>query len=200
MLELGVLWAEWPAPLGSLSAPGWLDLLTGAEAEVALPPPDALVRREVRGLLRQGGFSPSGRNKPCSEWIAGVASKGDFPRISPAVDACNAACLHGGLPISTVDADRLVGALRVDVAPVGSEYVFNRSGQVLRLAGLLCLFDQEGPCANAVKDAQRTKTDEGTVRTLSLVWGTRALPGKTEEIVGWYRGVMERLGAEVALG
>ena len=57
-------------------------------------------------------------------------------------------------------------------------YVSLASGQTIDLAGLLCLFDTEGPCGNAVKDAQRTKTTAETRRTLSLIWGTVALPGR----------------------
>ena len=65
--------------------------------------------------------------------------------------------------------------LRVGIAPAGSSYVFNASGQTIDLAGLLCLFDADGPCANAVKDAQRTKTHAETRATLNLVWGASAL-------------------------
>jgi hypothetical protein len=61
----------------------------------------------------------------------------------------------------------------------------------------VCLFDADGPCANAVKDAQRTKTTAGTRRTLSVVWGTRALPGRTERAVAWYRELLESAGARV---
>ena len=42
-------------------------------------------------------------------------------------------------------------------------------GQEIRIDGLVCLFDAEGPCANAVKDSQRTKTSDATTRTLSAV-------------------------------
>lgn len=196
-LALTALEARWPVPLGELAVPGWLDALTSLDAAVELAPPDDRTRKHVRDLLRVGGFKPAGRSKPCSEWIRGAAARGAFPRISAPVDACNAACLHTGLPVSSVDADLLQGELRVGVAPPGSDYVFNASGQVIRLGGLLCLFDAAGPCANAVKDAQRTKTHAGTVRTLSLVWGTVDLPERTRDGVAWYRRVMERLGAEV---
>ena len=43
--------------------------------------------------------------------------------------------------------------------------------------------------------AQRTKTDGTTTRTLSVVWGTRDLPGRTEHAVAWYREILESLGA-----
>ncbi|MBL4688543.1 MAG: hypothetical protein JKY37_28395, partial [Nannocystaceae bacterium] len=66
-----------------------------------------------------------------------------------------------------------------------------------RLTGLLCLHDADGPCANAVKDSQRTKTHDGTTRTLSVVWGTNALPGATVAALAWYRELHERAGAVV---
>ena len=84
------------------------------------------------------------------------------------------------------------------IAPAGapaSRYVFNASGQEIDLGGLICLFDADGPCANAVKDAQRTKTSAATTRTLSVVWGTRALPGRATEAATWYRRLLGEVGA-----
>ena len=115
----------------------------------------------------------------------------------PAVDATNLAALHGAIPVSTVDADRVEGALRIGIAPAGSSYVFNASGQTIDLSGLLCLFDANGPCANSVKDAQRSKTDAASTRTLTVVWGTSALPGRTEAVALWQIELFERLGARV---
>ena len=66
----------------------------------------------------------------------------------------------------------------------------------IRVDGLLCLFDVEGPCANGVKDSHRTKTQDTTTRTLSIVWGTNALEGRTRATVDWYRSLLERAGAE----
>jgi DNA/RNA-binding domain of Phe-tRNA-synthetase-like protein len=106
--------------------------------------------------------------------------------------------LHSGLPISVVDLDLARPPLRIGVAPAGARYVFNASGQEIDLAGLLCLFDAEGPCANAVKDAQRTKTHAGTLRTLSVLWGTTTLPGRAAEAASWYRALLAEAGAETA--
>ena len=196
LLDLATLEVRWPAALGALSVPPWLDALPAAPT--ALPPlPEGHAER-VRALLRHGGFKPAGRNKPCSEYIRNARAEGRFPRIDPVVDLTNLAVLHGGLPVSTVDLDRTVPPLRVGVADPGTSYVFNASGQVIDVGGLLCLHDADGACANAVKDAQRTKTTAATVRTLTLVWGTVELPGRAEEVVAWLREASVRLGGTPA--
>ncbi len=155
---------------------------------------DDAVREAVRNLLRHGGFKPTGRSKPASEYLIKAVAERRLAPINFAVDACNLVSLYSGLPISVVDLDRTQPPLRVGLAPAGAAYVFNASGQTIDVAGLLCLFDAEGPCANAVKDAQRTKTGPETRRTLSLIWGTVALPGRTEQALAWYRELLERQG------
>ena len=69
-------------------------------------------------------------------------------------------------------------------------------GQEIDCSGLLCLFDAEGPCANAVKDSQRTKTHPGTRATLSVVWGVKGWEQHLERTVAWYRELLERAGAQ----
>ena len=101
------------------------------------------------------------------------------------------------LPISVVDLDRARGPFRLAVPAPGSEYVFNLSGQAIGLDGLLCLMDASGPCGNAVKDAQRTKTGEGTRRTLSVLWGSTVLAGRAEEAAAWYHRLLQAHGASV---
>lgn len=135
------------------------------------------VRQAVRKLLRHGGYRPTGRGKPASEYLVRAVGEAKLGAINPLVDALNATSLHAGLPISVVDLARTAGDLRVDLAEQGASYVFNATGQEIDLGGLLCLFDAEGPCANAVKDSQRTKTSGETTRALGVVWGTNAAPG-----------------------
>src|SRR5206468_5314923 len=108
---------------------------------------------------------------------------------------CNVVSLHSGLPISVVDLDRAHPPFRVGVAAPGSSFIFNASGQAIDLGGLLCLFDADGPCGNAVKDAQRTKTGADTRRTLSLVWGSVDLPDRAARTETWYRTLLEQAGA-----
>ncbi len=194
LLDLCAFVTTFPRPLGEMpSSPELLALLT-LDAPAPLHSDDN-VREAVRKLLRHGGFKPAGRSKPASEYLIKVASDNALSSINLAVDACNVVSLHSGLPISVVDLDRTRAPLRVGIAAVGASYVFNASGQSIDLSGLLCLFDAEGPCANAVKDAQRTKTTAETLRTLSLIWGTKALVGRAAEAETWYRSLLEQHGA-----
>jgi DNA/RNA-binding domain of Phe-tRNA-synthetase-like protein len=194
LLELGAFVTRYPAPLGELPAPDVLRafLTTGAAAPLSS---DDAVRAAVRDVLRAFGYKPTGRGKPASEYLLRAASDGTLGSINLAVDTCNAVSLHSGLPISVVDLDRALAPLRVAVAQAGATYVFNAAGQVIDVAGLPCLFDADGPCANAVKDAQRTKTSATTTSTLSLVWGARALAGRTAATVDWYRALVTSVGA-----
>lgn len=194
LLEAAAFTTTFPRPLGECATPEsvtrWMRAAEGAPFTS-----DDEVRKVVRDLLRHGGYKPTGRGKPASEYLLGVAADGPLPAINLVVDACNAVSLHSGLPISVVDLDRARGAFAVRIAEAGTSYVFNASGQTIDVSGLLCLCDEDGPCANAVKDAQRTKTNAETRRTLSIVWGTRALPGRAAAAAEWYRALLEGAGA-----
>jgi DNA/RNA-binding domain of Phe-tRNA-synthetase-like protein len=185
---------ELQAPLGELASPDWLLALHSANAPAPVARTEEL-RGAVRDLLRHGGYKPTGRGKPSSEYLLRTATAGELPRINLAVDACNAVSLHSGLPISVVDLARTREPLRIAIAGTGVEYVFNASGQTIDVEGLLCLFDADGACANAVKDAQRTKTSPQTRATLSIVWGVRGFEAHTRAAAAWYRELLERAGA-----
>jgi DNA/RNA-binding domain of Phe-tRNA-synthetase-like protein len=194
LLDLRAFVTRFPRPLGELPAPAELKALLALDAPAPLRSDDG-VREVVRQLLRHGGFKPTGRSKPAAEYLLRAVADGRLDSINVAVDACNVVSLHSGLPISVVDLDKARPPLRVGLAPPGASYVFNASGQSMDLGGLLCLFDAEGPCANAVKDAQRTKTGAETRATLSLIWGTVALPGRAAQAETWYRALLEQQGA-----
>lgn len=195
LLDLRAFTTTFPRPLADLPSPDWL--LAGLALEHAAPmQSDDRVRAAVRDLLRHGGiFKPTGRSKPASEFLIKAATDGHLGTINAAVDACNVASLHSGLPISVVDLERAAPPFRVALPPERTAYVFNASGQSIDIGGLLSLWDAEGPCAGPVKDSQRTKTHPGTTRTLSLVWGTTALPGRAEQTTTWYRELLHALGA-----
>jgi DNA/RNA-binding domain of Phe-tRNA-synthetase-like protein len=194
LLELGAFVTRFPSPLATLPASDEVRALFARDAPAPLAADDA-VRAAVRDVLRRFGYKPTGRGKPASEYLVRAVGEGALAAINLAVDACNAVSLHSGLPVSVIDLLRMRPPLRVAVAPADASYVFNAAGQVIDVAGLPCLFDADGACANAVKDAQRTKTDGATSATLSLVWGARALAGRTERALGWYRELLARAGA-----
>ena len=195
LLDLAVLAAVFPAPLAQTESPAWLTELLQPTATAPFSPGDEL-RRAVRDMLRHGGFKPTGRSKPASEYLLKAAAAG-LPTINAAVDAANATSLHSGLPISVVDLDRATEPLRVAVAATDARYAFNTAGQEIDVGGLLCLHDAAGPCANAVKDAQRTKTGADTRRILCLIWGTRFDPPRTAAAQAWLRDLLLRAGAAV---
>lgn len=194
LLDLCAFITTLPRPLGELASPP--ALLAGLALDHADAPlrSDDGVRAAVRDLLRHGGFKPTGRSKPASEYLIKAATDG-MTTINVVVDACNVASLHSGLPISVVDLDLVRAPLSVEVAPAGAQYVFNRSGQTIDIGGLLSLCDADGPCAGPVKDSQRSKTNDATIRTLSVVWGSVALPGRAAQTAAWYRDLLHSVGA-----
>jgi DNA/RNA-binding domain of Phe-tRNA-synthetase-like protein len=196
LLALQAFVTQLPDELGALTSPGAVVELLSEGASAPVVSSDA-IRRSVRDLLRHDGFKPTGRNKPASEYLIKAAQEGLLTPINLAVDVCNAVSLHSGLPISVVDLDRVEPPLRVGVAPAGAAYVFNRSGQVIELQGLLCLFDAEGPCGNAVKDSQRTKTCEQTGRTLTLIWAPHEFSDHANQARSWYEALLRSSGCGV---
>lgn len=185
-----------PRPLGEFETDLDLLALLKPGAHAPLQADDAL-RASVRAFLRLGGFKPSGRSKPASEYLVRACNEGVLGTINLAVDICNVVSLHSGLPISVVDFDLARPPFRVEVCATKTSYVFNPSGQELDLGGLICLHDAEGPCGSPVKDSQRTKTHSGTLRTYSVVWGSPDLTEHTERAFAWYCELLRARGATI---
>ena len=162
-----------------------------------LPAPDDATRAAIRDVLRLRGFKPTGRSKPSSEYLLRAQRDGGIRSINLAVDAGNAISLHSGLPISVVDLDKLTPPLAIHSAAMGEAYVFNPTGQVIDLGGLPCLYDRAGACANAVKDAQRTKTSGETRATLTVIWSSEELQARTEQALQLYRTLLRDAGASL---
>jgi DNA/RNA-binding domain of Phe-tRNA-synthetase-like protein len=197
LLRAAAFVTTFAAPLGETPSPA--AALEALRLDVPAPiQRDEAVRTAVRDLLRHGGYKPTGRGKPASEYLVRAAGEGTLGTINAAVDACNAVSLHSGFPISVVDLDRARVPFRIAVAPAGASYVFNASGQEIDLGGLLCLFDADGPCANAVRDAQRTKTRGETRATLSVIWGCAGHEERLHAAERWYRELLESAGATTA--
>lgn len=187
---------RFPRTLAELPAPSWLTELLRLDAPAPISR-DERLRLAVRDMLRHWGHKPAGRGKPASEYLVRAVTQGALGSINAAVDVCNAVSLHSGLPIALVDLDRALPPFRVRPGNPGENYIFNATGQEIDLKGLICLCDSEGPCANPVKDAQRTKTGPETTRTLTSIWGVSGFEAKLDAAVGWYHHLLDRLGAEV---
>lgn len=195
LLDARVFLAKFPEPLGEIATPARIREGLSLTAPAPLSADDT-VRGHIRDLLRHGGYKPTGRGKPSSEYLLRAVGEGALGAINVVVDGCNVVSLHSGLPISIIDLDRATKPLRIGIAPMGTKYIFNASGQEIDVGGLLCLFDAQGPCANGVKDAQRTKTHTGTRETLTVVWGAKALGDRAERAAAWFRELLEEAGAK----
>lgn len=193
LLRIAAFTTTFPAPLGTLAVPHAVIDALRPDGPAPVERDEAL-RAAVRDLLRHGGYKPTGRGKPASEYLVRAASEGALGSINLAVDTCNAVSLHSGFPISVVDLDRARGPFHIAIAPEGGAYVFNASGQEIDLSGLLCLWDADGPCANAVRDAQRTKTTPDTRSTLSVIWGCAGYEARLGNAEQWYRALLEESG------
>lgn len=200
-LDVAVLHVRWPEELGDMESPEWLRQLCALDVQAPCARSEQ-VTATVRELLRTKLYKPRGMYKPASEYLVKAVEAGRLGpdvSINVAVDLCNIVSLHSGLPVSVVDVARLQGALYIMEMPEGSSYVFNPSGQELKLDGLICLCDGAGALANPVKDAQRTKTHTGTLETLYVIWGAQSLIDRTAHVTTWLEGLLGKLGAQSTL-
>jgi DNA/RNA-binding domain of Phe-tRNA-synthetase-like protein len=131
-------------------------------------------RSAVRRLLKLGGFSPTGRNRPAHELLLNLTrEQGSFPHINAAVDVNNLLSMEALLPISLFDADKLGGRCTVRFGQPGESYVFNQSGHSLDVKHCLICADAQGqPCGSPVKDSMASKVFPGCARILAVVYGT----------------------------
>jgi DNA/RNA-binding domain of Phe-tRNA-synthetase-like protein len=195
-LRVAAFTSEFPEVLARLPTPSWLTELLRNDAAAPVDRTEEL-RSAIRDMLRHGGYKPTGRGKPASEYLVRTAEEGGIRSINLAVDACNVVSLHSGFPITVVDLDLAVQPLRIAIAAKGTSYVFNPAGQEIDVSGLVCLHDAHGPCGNAVKDSQRTKTRDETTRTLSVIWGTKGSEQQLERAYAWYAELLQRANAKV---
>jgi DNA/RNA-binding domain of Phe-tRNA-synthetase-like protein len=177
-LRLGLVYA------GSVrvapSPPALLDELSREESALRADParfPEA-TRAAIRDVLRRGGYKPTGRGKPASEFLLGQALGEGVPRINGLVDLNNLASLRHAHPISVFDATLLGPDSAVRFGRTGESYVFNASGQSMDIEGLpvVCRGPEREAVGNAVKDSMLCKVHPQTSHALFVVYGSRALP------------------------
>ena len=128
-----------------------------------LVPEEENVRLAARDMLRHGQFKPTGRSKPASEYLLGLAQRGEpLPRVMPAVDVANCLSLTWLVPISIWDPRRVAGEMIVFRAGLpGESYVFNSAGHAIDVEDLVCgcaaADGLSSPIVNPVRDSMATK-------------------------------------------
>jgi len=133
-------------------------------------------RRAVRQLLKLGGFSPTGRNRPAHELLVrDLKERGEFHHINNVVDVNNVVSLESLLPISIFDTAKLAPTVTVRIGEPGEGYVFNQSEQWLDVKRCIvcCNGNPPGePVGTPVKDSMATKVFEGAGGLLGVIYGT----------------------------
>ena len=167
----GVQVAPSPAPL--------LDKLNSLVQErrgMEFPP--AALKAAVRDLLRSGGFKPSGRSKPASEYLAQAAKEDRFPFINNLVDINNFISLYSGLPASLLDLEVTSDRVCLRYGRPGERYTFNQAGQEINLEGLICICrgtEQDSiPLGNPVKDSMHAKLTSHTRSVLGVIFAPQS--------------------------
>lgn len=128
-----------------------------------LAPEEENVRLAARDMLRHGKFKPTGRSKPASEYLLGLAQRGEpLPRVLPAVDIANYLSLTWLVPISIWDPTRGDAEMIVFRAGLpGESYVFNSAGHSIDVEDLVCgcaaTDGSSSPIVNPVKDSMTAK-------------------------------------------
>ena len=127
----------------------------------------------IRSMLKAGGFKPSGRNKPASEYLAQAAREDRFPYINNLVDINNYISLLSHLPVSLLNLDLFGDEIVLRCALEGESYVFNESGQTIELEGLVCAYNGKNkPLGNPVKDSMEAKLKDDTTGVLGIIYSS----------------------------
>jgi DNA/RNA-binding domain of Phe-tRNA-synthetase-like protein len=176
-LLVGLVEAEGVAVIDSPPAlRALIDELVARRRAEDFPPPER--KAAIRRLLRAGGFEASGRNKPASEYLAARAREGAFPFHSNVVDIGNYISLLSALPVSVLDTDLALGgadALSIRLGAEGESYIFNPSGQEIRVQGLVCVARAGGPALGSpVKDSMASKVRPATTRVVAALYAARS--------------------------
>jgi DNA/RNA-binding domain of Phe-tRNA-synthetase-like protein len=146
--------------------------------------PPASTKEAVRNLLKIGGFKPSGRNKPASEYLANAAREDRFPFINNLVDVNNLVSLMSGLPISLLDGNAIGDCLSLRYGREGERYVFNSAGQEIDLAGLICACTAatDVPLGNPIKDSIQGKIKDSTSTVAGVIYSPKSSSELAESV------------------
>lgn len=142
-------------------------------------PPE--IQSKVRNMMKIGGYSPSGRNRPASEFLLReLAQTRSFKYINNIVDINNYISMKHKLPISIFDTGKLNGALVVRIGDPGEGYVFNNEGQVIDVKRLIICCEEQPdytsiPVGSPVKDSMQTKVFQACEQVVAVIYSNPAV-------------------------
>jgi DNA/RNA-binding domain of Phe-tRNA-synthetase-like protein len=118
--------------------------------------------KAIRDLFAAMGVNPV-ENLTAVENLASLLFKGGLPSINSVVDSCNLASLQTLIPIGVFNADRVIGAIVLDLSSEGEDYVPIGMEEEALADGLLILRDNEGVISRPMhKDSKKTMITEDT--------------------------------------
>ena len=144
------------------------------------------VQKEIRNMMRIDGFSPTGRNRPASEFLLReLAEYRHFKFINVVVDINNYLSIKTKLPMSIFDTGKLQGALVVRTGDPGEGYVFNNEGQILDVKRLIVCCEElpdytSIPFGSPVKDSMHTKIFTGCTDLVAVIYSNPAVYSQAE--------------------
>ena len=77
--------------------------------------------KAIRDLFIAMGDDPE-ENLTAVENLASLSSRGGLPSINSVVDSCNLASMETLMPVGVYDADKVIGAVILDLSTAGEEY------------------------------------------------------------------------------
>jgi len=142
---------------------------------------DNQVVRAYRNFYWRLGIDPT-KMRPSSEALARRALRGDFPSVSPLVDACNAASLETLVPIGLYDLDLAKPPLLVKLSEGGERFFPIGGREQVLPRGYPIMIDSAGVVVHiyAHRDSALTSIRQTTRR--ALVVGT-GVPGVPSDLV-----------------
>lgn len=173
-----------------------------AKAQLPLTAEREQRRSDVRDMLRNGVYKPTGRAKPATEYLLRAAREGTFPQINAAVDVANLLCLDYLLPVSLWDLDLAAScSYTLRYGKSDEAYVFNSAGQTIALEDLLVVARAEDDVAvvNPVKDSLATKTIPTTTRVAVIVYTPVAYAAELPDVLNLFARWLRACGSDVRI-
>tara|TARA_R110002096_G_scaffold5397_3_gene25200 strand:+ start:3653 stop:4291 length:639 start_codon:yes stop_codon:yes gene_type:complete len=125
---------------------------------------------KIREVFKATGKDPS-RYRPSSEALTRrVISGKPLYLVNNVVDSGNLISLMTGVPIGCYDADKLHGALSLQIGKSGETYTGIGRADI-NLEGLPLLADDKGPFGSPFSDSERSAVSKGTTKLVFVIYG-----------------------------